>query len=364
MPTPAEWLGDRFEDLVNVEVNTIEALGITGRDMPSVADAAREVARAYAGFMRRMQVKPEGAPAPKRAPGEGGPPPGAMELPAAFFGHAAETVAGDAAPDPDAANRLLLKARLRKRLAEQTARWEKEQEAAVRAEAREAAKAPPPGPTFVEEAVNTIGRPLGLGADPAARAAEAARRKAEADRAAAAEAGTRAEAERENRLRDWARKEADGLKALEEISDPNWADGGAGTAEFETLNAAAWVHLAAMREDEKSAGTPESDQAAAILYRILRNASKMKTLMAAHASRGLKPEERVAFRKIWEIKTDRIALQTVMQLDGDVVTRIAMGGAEKDKRLLEVHQRGVNLAFGYWKTVLTLLQDFATGGRR
>ncbi len=70
---------------------------------------------------------------------------------------------------------------------------------------------------------------------------------------------------------------------------------------------------------------------------------------------------RILIRKIWELGTNHVVLQTVMQIDGDVVSRIASGRREKDELLLELHQASIGQSIVYWNMVLTLIAQFARG---
>ena len=413
--TPSEWLGRRFEDLVNVEVTTIEAVGITGRDMPAAPKAAREVARAYARFLRGVAVASEG-PDADAGRGPGRAPEGARATGhAALYGHGLESLAAPAAavPGPGAARLDRLMLRISARRQEQEAQWRKENRAAqdLPEAERRAASGPDSGPGAAPgddarggdggvpawgpgagglEGLPVPGpapaAPTGTGSKAGgflsrmmARGGRAEREKAREERRARkaeeaamrerAAAAARAARKQAEARAAWDAKVLRGGEALALIADPDWPEvgpdwpvGPASRAVFATLRDAAWLHLAALSEDEKRSAGPEANRDAGLLYRILRNSGRMQDLLADWDPKSgdfAAPRQRIEFRKIWEIGAERIAMQTVLQLDGDVVTRIAPGG---DARLFEAHQRGVNLAFGYWKMVLTLLQNFATGG--
>lgn len=71
-------------------------------------------------------------------------------------------------------------------------------------------------------------------------------------------------------------------------------------------------------------------------------------------------------RKIWDIGTDRILLQTVVQLDGDVVFRAGRGmTAESRRGLMEAHERAVTLSLGHWQALFDLVLGLISrrGGR-
>lgn len=75
--------------------------------------------------------------------------------------------------------------------------------------------------------------------------------------------------------------------------------------------------------------------------------------------------ETAALRKIWELSVNQVMIQTVMQLDGDMVVRIAPAliGDRRETMLRDVHERASRQGLEYWRVVLTLLRDIS-GGRR
>lgn len=81
-------------------------------------------------------------------------------------------------------------------------------------------------------------------------------------------------------------------------------------------------------------------------------------------------------KKIWEVGTERVLAQTVVQLDGDIVTRIARdfrelagdkdnGTDDKGAQLLALHQQGLHTAIGRWEALVqaaTAVVNGITGG--
>ncbi|MBI4300187.1 MAG: hypothetical protein HY677_03550 [Chloroflexi bacterium] len=67
----------------------------------------------------------------------------------------------------------------------------------------------------------------------------------------------------------------------------------------------------------------------------------------------LTPHQIALIRKVWEIGVEEIAMQTVIQLDGDVITRIqpeyAHGGHEA---LLAMHREAVITSVDFWKELI------------
>lgn len=68
-------------------------------------------------------------------------------------------------------------------------------------------------------------------------------------------------------------------------------------------------------------------------------------------------EELGMIRKCWEVGVERVLLQTCVQIDGDVVTRIAeelVGETNALRRelLLETHKRSVEIGLGHWRSLV------------
>lgn len=72
-------------------------------------------------------------------------------------------------------------------------------------------------------------------------------------------------------------------------------------------------------------------------------------------------DELVTIRKAWEIGTEVVAMQTVIQLDGDVVTRVnpEYATAEKEDEIIRtIHSDSVKVSVGYWHQLVGLVKDF------
>ena len=68
----------------------------------------------------------------------------------------------------------------------------------------------------------------------------------------------------------------------------------------------------------------------------------------------------IRLRKMWELGTDEIVAQTVVQIDGDTVTRVQRGIGDRERSyLLEVHSRSVRIAVGQWKTLFDAFMALA-----
>ena len=112
-----------------------------------------------------------------------------------------------------------------------------------------------------------------------------------------------------------------------------------------------------------------------MVCRIRDNADEIKDILTKVTERGnskprftraevapirLLPEETLAIRKIWEIGTEVIEMQTVVQLDGDVVTRLRPARAlVQNDPLLAVHNQAVMTSVGTWNRLVDTLANFA-----
>ena len=86
----------------------------------------------------------------------------------------------------------------------------------------------------------------------------------------------------------------------------------------------------------------------------------------ADASRNeveLLPEELMLIRKIWDLGLDRIAMQTVIQLDGDVLTRVRPAFA-RDPAILDIHNRGIMLSMQVWQSLVDVVGRFIESAAR
>jgi hypothetical protein len=122
---------------------------------------------------------------------------------------------------------------------------------------------------------------------------------------------------------------------------------------------------------------------AILLRRIMRNCDQLVTILqrpeltssgtplklTRGTATGIENEEAamkfaavdvVTIRKAWELGTEVIVMQTVAQVDGDVVTRLNQAFmAPEQQPLRDVHSQGVNTALAQWnslvQTVLSIL---------
>jgi hypothetical protein len=71
----------------------------------------------------------------------------------------------------------------------------------------------------------------------------------------------------------------------------------------------------------------------------------------------LRSEELGQVRKIWEVGTERVLMQTCVQIDGDVVTRISEQLFEPDmvplrEMIIDAHRRSVDVGLAHWRSLV------------
>ena len=74
----------------------------------------------------------------------------------------------------------------------------------------------------------------------------------------------------------------------------------------------------------------------------------------------LTPQQITLIRKAWEIGTERIVLQTVIQIDGDVTTRLSERFAKTpNDTLLQIHNDSIETSTRFWSNLVKTLGDIA-----
>lgn len=65
-------------------------------------------------------------------------------------------------------------------------------------------------------------------------------------------------------------------------------------------------------------------------------------------------------RKIWDMGVENVLMQTIIQIDGDVITRIQAGmEATKQELILNVHQCGIDVSLKHWQTFFDIVKQIA-----
>ena len=73
----------------------------------------------------------------------------------------------------------------------------------------------------------------------------------------------------------------------------------------------------------------------------------------------IRDSDLMSIRKIWELGTEVIAMQTIVQIDGDVITRLNPNFLDETKypRLHDYHNKGVNIALAHWSTLVNVAKE-------
>jgi hypothetical protein len=97
-----------------------------------------------------------------------------------------------------------------------------------------------------------------------------------------------------------------------------------------------------------------------ILERIRTNCDLLEQIRAKDA---LEIGDRLAIRKMWEIGTEHVVIQTCISLGGDVTTRISsdlvMRDAEIRDMLLNAHRESTSISVAHWKSLLDAITAIA-----
>lgn len=97
-------------------------------------------------------------------------------------------------------------------------------------------------------------------------------------------------------------------------------------------------------------GTTLSDR---LLLRIKAHTDALLGVLQSHGTAEFTARELSSIRKAWELGVDPVVLQTVISLDGDVVTRIHARYASADyEPLLRCHEGSVAVAIRTWKELV------------
>jgi hypothetical protein len=73
----------------------------------------------------------------------------------------------------------------------------------------------------------------------------------------------------------------------------------------------------------------------------------------------LQPDDLTMVCKMWEVGVEKVVMQSVIQLDGDVITRIQRRYAEQDQRhVFEFHKMSVDLSVRFWGVMANTVAVF------
>jgi hypothetical protein len=78
--------------------------------------------------------------------------------------------------------------------------------------------------------------------------------------------------------------------------------------------------------------------------------------------RLLKSDDLATVRKAWEVGVECVLIQTCVQIDGDVVTRISEellreGAVEKSGMIMDAHKRSVDIGLAHWRALVQVAAE-------
>ena len=101
------------------------------------------------------------------------------------------------------------------------------------------------------------------------------------------------------------------------------------------------------------------DEGIAIEPAVLDNELTRNQINGSSDSRTKPPplplaaDDRILLRKTWELSTELIALQSVITLDGDVVSRVSRDFADDDHKVIHrIHGEGLTIAMASWSALI------------
>ena len=150
---------------------------------------------------------------------------------------------------------------------------------------------------------------------------------------------------------------------------------------FDLLRERANEGIKAFRERAATKGlTTEEEANLLMLHRIQDMSDQIKGMFNALKSRKVEKwendftheeieqdrppfpltlDELVLLRKVWEVGVEEITMQTVIQLDGDVVTRVQPRHVKgQSESLYEIHSQSVSVSIRSWKELIGVVKDF------
>ena len=131
-----------------------------------------------------------------------------------------------------------------------------------------------------------------------------------------------------------------------------------------------------LKLDSKAAGSDlnllermrtNSDQFISIFMRLEPAGSAPLVLQRSEGLRPqpieLLPEELVVVRKTWELMLDEVMMQTTIQIDGDVVTRVRRGliTDPDGPTIMKIHDKSVTTSTAFWSKLVDTLGSAIKG---
>jgi hypothetical protein len=113
------------------------------------------------------------------------------------------------------------------------------------------------------------------------------------------------------------------------------------------------VEAASVKAVADSAGV------AVIATRIRRSAQALGKSFGKLLAEDPDPDDMVQLRKVWEIGTEEVVMQTVLWIDGDTTQRVHPAYVDKaHEQLLGIHAASVTASLSYWKSLGEIVVGF------
>ncbi len=78
-----------------------------------------------------------------------------------------------------------------------------------------------------------------------------------------------------------------------------------------------------------------------------------------HPPLPLETDEVVLIRKIWEMGLEEVAMQTIIQIDGDIITRVQAKYANAESSVIhKIHNESIGMSLKVWGGLIDIVKDF------
>jgi hypothetical protein len=96
---------------------------------------------------------------------------------------------------------------------------------------------------------------------------------------------------------------------------------------------------------------------------LLRDRTRQDLLdraMRRKLSGRLPMDDAIMLRKVWDMGVESVCVQTVIQIDGDVITRVQEDlDARKRTLIMEIHAGSIEVSLKYWETLVRIVERIA-----
>jgi hypothetical protein len=115
----------------------------------------------------------------------------------------------------------------------------------------------------------------------------------------------------------------------------------------------------------RPANAPGRDKSGPIDREFLgKTAADLRRMDAADVEKAwrLSSTDRAFLRKMWEISTEKVLIQTVVQIEGDVITRISpLVLQEENNHLMQIHRNAIETSLEMWGVLVGVAERLVGG---